>query len=142
MSVIHFFYQKQFYNFRNRGKLKQFLLETASVYKIGIDEMNIVFCSDAYMLGINKKHLRHNYYTDIITFDLSEEEGRIRTEIYISIDRVEENAKILKIPFSRELHRVIFHGLLHLIGYNDKSSSEKQKMRTLEDELLSNYFDK
>ena len=142
MSTIQFFYQKQLNSLRNRGKLKQFLLKTAKSFKREIGELNIVFCSDAYLLDINKKHLNHDYYTDIITFDLSETKGIIQSEIYISIDRVKDNAKSLNISFSRELHRVIFHGLLHLMGYKDKTTAAQKIMRKAEDGLLSSYFDK
>jgi len=142
MSTIQFFYQKPLNSLRNRGKLKQFLSKTAKSFKKEIGELNIVFCSDAYLLDINKKHLSHDYYTDIITFDLSEKKGPIQSEIYISIDRVKDNAKSLKISFSRELHRVIFHGLLHLMGYKDKTTAAQKIMRKAEDGLLSSYFGK
>ena len=142
MSTIQFFYQKPLNSLRNRGKLKQFLSKTAKSFKKEIGELNIVFCSDAYLLDINKKHLNHDYYTDIITFDLSEKKGPIQSEIYISIDRVKDNAKSLKISFSRELHRVIFHGLLHLMGYKDKTTAAQKIMRKAEDGLLSSYFGK
>lgn len=142
MSTIQFFYQKPLNSLRNRGKLKQFLSKTAKSFKKEIGELNIVFCSDAYLLDINKKHLSHDYYTDIITFDLSDKRGPLQSEIYISIDRVKDNAKTLNTSFNRELHRVMFHGLLHLMGYKDKSPSDQKKMRTAEDKLLSSYFDK
>ena len=140
MSTIQFFYQKPLNSLQNRGKLKQFLSKTAKTFKKEIGELNIVFCSDAYLLDINKKHLSHDLYTDIITFDLSEKEGPLQSEIYISVDRVRDNAKTLNTPFNRELHRVIFHGLLHLMGYKDKSAADQKKMRAAEDKLLSSYF--
>lgn len=140
MSTIQFFYQKPLNSLQNKGKLKQFLSKTAKSFKKEIGELNIVFCSDAYLLDINKKHLSHDYYTDIITFDLSEKGCPLQSEIYISVDRVRDNAKTLNTPFHRELHRVIFHGLLHLMGYKDKSAADQKKMRAAEDRLLSSYF--
>lgn len=142
MSTIQFFYQKPLNSLRNRRKLKHFLSKTAKSFKRDIEELNIVFCSDAYLLDINKRHLAHDFYTDIITFDLSEKKGPLYSEIYISVDRVRDNATSLSIPFNRELHRVLFHGLLHLMGYKDKSPSDQKKMRTAEDKLLFSYFGK
>ena len=82
----------------------------------------------------------HNYYTDIVTFELSENPGHIQAEVYISIDRVRENAKNLGVSFRSELHRVIFHGVLHLCGYSDKKRAEKAEMRRMEDLYLSKYL--
>ncbi len=90
-------------------------------------------------MEINKHFLNLNYYTDIITFDLSDPDY-IFAEIYISIDRVKDNAKIFNTSFKSELHRVIFHGVLHLCGYKDKSKPEKEKMRAKEDFYLTNYY--
>ncbi|GDX43458.1 endoribonuclease YbeY [Bacteroidota bacterium] len=120
--------------------MKRFLQKTALSYKKHVEALNIVFCSDAYLLNINQQHLSHDYYTDIISFDLSEKRGILQAEIYISIDRVKDNAKTLGTPFYQELHRVIFHGLLHLLGYKDKQASDQKKMRKAEDDLLSKYF--
>jgi len=93
------------------------------------------------LLGINRDYLQHDYYTDIITFDLSpSSKSPLEAELYISIDRVKENASILGQPFYRELHRVIFHGLLHLLGYKDKQKKDQALMRALEDRLLAEYF--
>lgn len=142
MSTIQFFYQKPLNSLRNRRKLKHFLSKTAKSFKREIEELNIVFCSDAYLLDINKRHLAHDYYTDIITFDLSEKKGPLHSEIYISVDRVRDNATTLSVPFNHELHRVIFHGLLHLMGYKDKSAPDQKKMRNEEDRLLTSYFGK
>lgn len=140
MSTIQFFYQKSLHSLRNRENLKGFLQKTAHSYKKQISQLNIVFCSDAYLLNINRQHLSHDYYTDIITFDLSEKKNILEAEIYISVDRVRENAKALGNPFYLELHRVIFHGLLHLMGYKDKQTSDQKKMRKAEDALLTKYF--
>ncbi|MCW3113260.1 MAG: metal-dependent hydrolase YbeY [Segetibacter sp.] len=100
-----------------------------------LKKINYIFCSDEYLLEINKSYLQHDYYTDIITFDLSEQEGTIG-EIYISVDRVKENSKSHATSFSTELLRVIFHGALHLIGYKDKKKSEITIMRDKEEYYL------
>jgi rRNA maturation RNase YbeY len=102
--------------------------------------LNYIFCSDDYLLEINKTHLQHNYYTDIITFDLSVAPGEIIGEIYISTDRVRDNAVSLGVSIKDELHRVIFHGALHLCGYKDKSPKHLKEMRAAEDLYLSLYF--
>ena len=99
-------------------------------------ELLYFFCSDKYLLSINKAFLKHNTYTDIVTFDYSEA-GTIAGEIYISIDRVKENAAIYKQPFNKELKRVLIHGVLHLCGYADKTEGLKKKMRQKEDQALS-----
>lgn len=100
-----------------------------------IDKLNYIFCSDIFLLEINKKYLNHDFFTDIISFDLSEGEA-ITGEIYISIDRVKENAITHSASFTNELLRVIFHGALHLCGYKDKKKSEITIMRKKEDYYL------
>ena len=98
-----------------------------------------VFCSDEYLLRINQDFLKHDYYTDIITFPLSETDTKVEAEIYISIDRVSENALKLKVPFEQELLRVIFHGVLHLIGYKDKTTTQKVAMRLAEEKWIKEF---
>ncbi len=98
-----------------------------------------VFCSDEYLLRINQDFLKHDYYTDIITFPLSETDQKVEAEIYISIDRVRENALKLKAPFEQELLRVIFHGVLHLIGYKDKTATQKEQMRKAEEKWIKEF---
>ncbi|MFZ2906756.1 MAG: rRNA maturation RNase YbeY [Cyclobacteriaceae bacterium] len=102
-----------------------------------VASLNYIFCSDEYLKKINIKYLNHHTYTDIITFDYSPSAKEIEGEIYISIDRVRENADSFKTSFQSELHRVIIHGVLHLLGYKDKSKSEKALMREKEDTYLS-----
>ncbi|MEP6749426.1 MAG: rRNA maturation RNase YbeY [Bacteroidota bacterium] len=108
--------------------------------KTGIASLNYIFCSDKYLLEINKSFLQHDYYTDIITFNLAAKNTPVEGEIYISLDRVRENSKELNEYSSRELHRVIFHGVLHLCGYGDKTPKEAQVMRQKEDFYLNAYF--
>ena len=103
-------------------------------YDLG--DLNYIFCSDEYLLEINKQYLDHDYYTDIITFDNSEEDGRIEGDIYISVDRVKENAVDFGTDSDTEMRRVLIHGLLHLMSYTDTSEELKIQMRAKEDECL------
>ena len=98
-----------------------------------------VFCSDEYLLGINRSFLQHDYYTDIITFPLSETEKKTEAEIYISIDRIRDNASKHQVSLEHELLRVIFHGVLHLVGYKDKTTKQKQLMRSMEDNWIKAF---
>ena len=102
-----------------------------------IENINYIFCSDEYLLNVNQEHLQHDYYTDIITFDLSDVKGQIVADIFISVDRVRENSLDAKTTFDNEMHRVLVHGLLHLIGYNDKTESEQSVMRSKENYYIS-----
>ncbi|WP_167611199.1 rRNA maturation RNase YbeY [Maribellus sediminis] len=99
-------------------------------------DISVVFCSDEYLLEMNKEYLNHDYYTDIITFDYVEGET-ISGDLFISLDRVKENAAKFEISVLKELYRVVFHGTLHLVGYNDKSEEEQQIMRQKENYYLS-----
>ena len=99
-----------------------------------LGDISIIFCSDEYLLDINKKHLDHDFYTDIITFDYTK--TSISGDLFISIDRVTENANDLKLLFNDELNRVVVHGVLHLLGFKDKTEKESNKMRVLENEAL------
>ena len=101
--------------------------------------MNYIFSNDDYLLKINQDFLQHDTYTDIITFDNSSQKGKIDGEIYISVDRIKENAQIQQIGFDSELHRVMAHGLLHLCGYKDKSEADIKKMREKEDEAIEKF---
>ena len=100
-----------------------------------LGEINIIFCSDEHLLKMNVEHLNHNFYTDIITFDYCEEKI-ISGDLFISKNRVEENAKKFEVSFSNEINRVIIHGVLHLLGYNDKTDEEKKQMRNKENFYL------
>jgi rRNA maturation RNase YbeY len=126
---------------KQRNRLKSFLASTAESSKRPLGSLNIIFCSDEHLLGLNRDFLQHDYYTDIITFDLSaSSKAPLEAELYISVDRVKENATTLGQPFYRELHRVIFHGLLHLLGYKDKQKKDQALMRKMEERLLGEYF--
>lgn len=105
-----------------------------------LSNLNIIFCTDKALLQINRDFLQHDYYTDIITFPINQSKASIEAELYISIDRIRDNAKTAAVSFKEELHRVIFHGCLHLTGYNDKSSQQIKKMREREDHYLRLYL--
>lgn len=126
---------------RERGRIKDWLLKTAAVYGYGISEIRYIFCSDDFLLEINRATLNHDYYTDIITFDLREDFSRreILAEIYISVDRVRENAHDFSVSFAGEMRRVLVHGILHLVGLQDKTPEQEQEMRREEDKALSTF---
>ena len=124
----------------NRVALKSFIEKRIKKEGLSIDSLNYVFCSDKYLLAINKEYLEHNYYTDIISFDLSEEPGKLIGEVYISVDRVKDNAKTHGVTLKEELLRVIFHGALHFCGYKDKKPADAKKMRQMEDLWLNAYL--
>lgn len=102
-------------------------------------EISIIICSDDELLEINRKHLSHDYFTDIITFDYSEG-ANVNGDLFVSIDRIKENADKFEVRFEEELHRVIFHGALHMMGYNDKSKEEQTLMRSKENHYLKELF--
>lgn len=124
---------------KNRRNLKQFLLEKARMANRPISRLEYNFLTDEALLAMNREFLRHDDYTDILTFDFSTDD-ELSGAIYISIDRVRENAIQFDEPAERELHRVIFHGLLHLLGWDDKTRAKKQEMRRQEELLLDEYL--
>lgn len=117
-------------------KTKKWIKTVSESEGYSIGDLNYIFCSDDYLLEINRQYLEHDYYTDIITFDNSEEEDKIEGDIYVSVDRVRDNATNLNISFDAELRRVLIHGLLHLIGFEDSDEQLKAQMRAKEDECL------
>ena len=120
--------------------LKAFILSIFRKERNPLETINIIFCNDKFLLTLNQQFLHHDYYTDIISFPLSGRGRPLVAEIYISIDRVKDNAKNLESSFREELHRVIFHGILHFCGYQDKSQREIKRMREAEDRCLASYF--
>jgi rRNA maturation RNase YbeY len=138
--MIHFNYQVPVSALSQRTKLKAFIDILCKKERKSIDEINFVFCSDDYLLTLNQQFLKHDTYTDIISFDYSENQGPLNGEIYISVERVKDNAAILGSTFRQELHRVIFHGVLHLCGYKDKLKADQLLMRKKEDFYLREYF--
>lgn len=126
-------------SFLKKKVLKKSLLELAEIHKVTIININYIFCNDEYLLGINNQYLNHDFYTDIITFPYKEGK-EIEGEIFISIDRIRDNAIKQKTSFESELFRVISHGLLHLIGFNDKSPSQKKTMRNEENKAIELFY--
>lgn len=118
----------------DQSKISNWLKTTIQSEGGAYNSINIIFCSDDFLLRLNKVHLNHDYFTDIITFQY--EQDPIEGELYISVDRVQENAEKLSVPASQELHRVIIHGVLHMLGYGDKSEEEKILIRQKEDYYL------
>jgi probable rRNA maturation factor len=138
-SKIYFFLQIPA-SLQQRTRLKEFIESIFREEKKKLQSLNYIFCTDEELLEINRQYLHHDFYTDIITFELSPKNSPIDGEVYISIDRVKDNARSLHQSFYMELHRVIFHGALHLCGYRDKRKSEIKKMRAMEAKYLREYF--
>ncbi len=137
MARINFFTEEIDFKLKNKKQLRSWIEETVAAENHALKEVNYIFCSDAYLLKINQDYLQHNTYTDIITFDNSEVENEIISDIFISIERVSENALSYQLPVLQELFRVMIHGALHLSGYKDKSAKDKKLMREKEDFYLS-----
>lgn len=142
MARVKFNYADRKLNISDKSNLKSFIISLFEEEKTKLDELNYIFCSDEYLLQINKDHLNHNYYTDIITFSLEEEGNPIIGEIYISLDRIKENALTQKTNQLEETFRVIFHGSLHLCGYLDKKPKDIKLMREKEDYYINQYLSK
>lgn len=134
---IHFFSEDIPFTLKQKLLVRNWIKETiiAEGYKLG--ELNFIFTSDEYLLTINKEYLKHNTYTDIITFDNSEIDKLITGDIFISLDRIRENSKEFQVTERNELHRVMIHGTLHLLGYPDKGKEAKKIMTAKEDHYLS-----
>lgn len=137
MKNISFFNEDIAFHLGSEEKVIEWISGVVSEESYEIAELNYIFCSDEHLLAINRKFLNHDFYTDIITFDNSNDPHLIAGDIFISVERVRENAKDLDIDFQHELHRVIIHGVLHLMGYDDKAEDDQQLMRKKEDTCLS-----
>jgi rRNA maturation RNase YbeY len=122
--------------------LKVFIESLFKKEKTPLAAINYIFCSDKYLLSINQQFLNHDYYTDIITFGLHDKGSPVVAEVYISTDRVKDNAKTHGTTYSNEMLRVLFHGALHLCGYKDKTKANIATMRAKEDEYLKRYMKK
>lgn len=122
---------------KQKKLLSQWIALTIQSHHKKLGQIDYIFCSDEYLLQMNKQYLNHHTLTDIITFDYSNElTAEVAGEIYISINRVRENAEVFKCTFNDELHRVMIHGVLHLCGFKDKTKNQKQIMRAQEDEAI------
>jgi rRNA maturation RNase YbeY len=137
---VQFFYNTKGFPFSDRTRLKAFIRSLTKKEGKPLSEIRIIFCEKGEMRTINKKYLNHDYDTDIITFPFSSPEMPIEAELYISIPKIKEQAKEFNCSFKEELHRVIFHGVLHLCGYNDKTPSQIAQMRAKENFYLEKYL--
>lgn len=137
--AIHFFSEEIKFTLREKLNRKRWLKKIATNAGFKIKELNYVFCSDEYLYQMNRDYLKHDSYTDIITFDNSEKKGDIEGDIFVSIDRVRENAKTHTQEVETEMNRVLAHGLLHLMGYKDKTKEEAALMRLKEEESIKLY---
>jgi rRNA maturation RNase YbeY len=138
--AIYFFSEEINFELKEKLNRERWLKNIATKAGFNIRELNYVFCSDEYLYQINLEYLNHETYTDIITFDNSEKEFDLSGDIFISIDRVNENAKTHNQEIETELSRVLAHGLLHLMGYKDKTKEESTLMRQKEEESINLYF--
>ena len=135
-SIISFFSETIDFELESQKKTERWIHDTIIKEAKTLGEITYVFCSDEYLHKINFEHLNHDTFTDIITFNYCDGDI-INSDIFISIDRVKENAKIFQTTFQNELNRVIIHGILHLVGYDDKNDTDKELMRAKEDFYLS-----
>lgn len=134
--MVAFYFEDTDFKLRHKTRIKEWLRLVAESEVFTLGNISVIFCSDNYILDINQKYLQHDYFTDIITFDYSEG-GRISGDLFISVDSVRENSVEYVTEFEDELHRVIVHGILHLIGYDDHTEDEIKTMRSKEDYYLS-----
>ena len=126
---------------KNKRLLSAFIDKVVFTHlkKVKKNALNYIFCNDTYLLHMNKEYLNHDTLTDIITFDLSDNKNELQGEIYISVERVKENAEKFGVSYNDELHRVIFHGALHLCGFKDKKKEDIAEMRVQENKCLTDY---
>lgn len=140
-SKVNFFFSGSRPTLGDRLRLRKFITSIFRREKTKLESISFIFANDELLHKINKEYLAHDYYTDIITFELSARTHPKVSEVYISCDRVRENAQIHKSSFKEELHRVIFHGVLHLCGYNDKTQKQSREIRNRENYYLDKYFE-
>jgi rRNA maturation RNase YbeY len=136
---IHFFQEDTDFVPKQKKQIRLWLSQIAEQYHFRIKELNYIFCSDTYLHQLNVEYLDHDTLTDIITFDNSEETNRIIGDIFISVDRIADNATQYQVTFEEELRRVIAHGLLHLCGFKDKTDQDAANMRKGEEQALQHW---
>ncbi len=134
---VYFFNEQIDFQLKDKRKIRAWIIQTIENEDRKSGVLNFIFTTDELLLRLNQDYLNHYTLTDIITFDLSEEEGMISGDVYISIERARENARAYKEPFNREVRRLIIHGVLHLLGYRDKTREEQALMRSREEYYLS-----
>ncbi|HRH65562.1 MAG TPA: rRNA maturation RNase YbeY [Bacteroidia bacterium] len=133
---IHFFKEEVKFRLLHQDGLRKWIIKAIRSEGYKLENLNFIFCSDKKLLQMNKDYLKHNYYTDIITFDNSSEKKTVEGDIFISVETVLTNSKRFKTTFQDELHRVMIHGVLHLLGYSDKNPKSQAIMHKLEDKWL------
>ena len=138
--MISFFNEDTDFKVPQSRKIKAWIKNTAESEGFKLNQLNYIFCSDEHLLNVNRQYLNHDFYTDIITFDNSEFENEIEGDIFVSIERVKENATEFGKSFEEELRRVLVHGVLHLVGFNDETDEEEIKMREKEDFYLALFL--
>lgn len=138
-SKIHFFTEDVSFSLNQKGLIRSLIASTISAEKYKLKELNFIFCSDNYLLSINQQYLNHDTFTDVVTFDNSDKDHYITGDIFISIDRVKENAQTFKEAEQHELLRVMIHGTLHLLGYPDKGKEAKRIMTEKENFYLQKF---
>ena len=137
MVDLNFFNEEVNYRLRDIKKLRKWIFNTIVEEGGELETINFIFTSDNYLHKINIEYLQHDTYTDIITFEYNDEGMPILSDIYISLDRCKDNAKAYHIKLKDEVHRIIIHGVLHLLSYKDKSKEDKELMTSKEDYYLS-----
>lgn len=138
LKDISFFTEDITFTLKDKAKVRSWIGDTVKTEGfVRIGELNFIFCSDDYLLNINKEYLNHDTYTDIVTFDSSEDEEVISGDIFISVERTKENALKFGVSERDELHRVVIHGVLHLCGFLDKKKEDKELMTAKENEYLA-----
>ena len=137
--MVHFFFEEAEFDVTLLTDIPQWLDQVSLLERHSITSINYIFCSDTHLLSINQQYLQHDYLTDVITFDLRDDtrSALLEGDIFISIDRIRENALLHSVSFRRELLRVMIHGFLHLLGYDDRNDELKHQMRRLEDTYLA-----
>jgi probable rRNA maturation factor len=134
---VFFFKENVQFRLNHSGDLKKWIENAARRHGYKVKALNYIFCSDNYLLKLNKQYLQHNYFTDIITFDNSTEKKSIEADVFISVETVKANAEKFRTSFRDELHRVMIHGALHLVGYKDKKEKDILKMKEAEEHWLT-----
>lgn len=136
--MIHYFNEDIIYNLKHKRVVSSWIKQIVESKGFSLGDINVIFTSDAYLLEMNNRYLGHNYYTDIITFDYCDDKI-VSGDLFISIDCVKSNSEHYGQTFDNELHRVIIHGVLHLIGFDDHNDEDIKQMRNAEDEALVLY---
>ena len=136
MASVSFYSADVSIPIKHRAKVRKLIIHLFAEERTPLQTLSFIFCSDKYLLRLNKKHLNRDYYTDVITFDISNPSEQMVGEVYLSTERIKENAKAYNETYEKELLRVMIHGALHLCGYKDKTTVAEKKMRVKEEYYL------